>query len=147
MNNNPYANYKQNSVYTMTQGELLLLLYDEIIKQMEGAKVFIAEKDIQKKNAALKKAQRIFNHLTITLNHKYAISSNLSSLYDFFNRQLIQANIKNDIKFIDDIMPMVCDLRDAFAQADKNVRSGNAGTTATPSLGQTPVTQSIGNVG
>ena len=31
MNRNGYQQYKEQSVYTMTQGEMLLLLFDELL--------------------------------------------------------------------------------------------------------------------
>ena len=32
MKNNPYQSYKQQSVMTMTQGDMLTLLYDGVLK-------------------------------------------------------------------------------------------------------------------
>ena len=40
---NPYQQYQRQSVMTMTQGEMLTKLYDEVIKQMSGAKICLTE--------------------------------------------------------------------------------------------------------
>ena len=44
------------------------------------------------------------------------ISKQLDALYDFFNRQLIAANVKKDVEILKELLPMLADLRDAFAQ-------------------------------
>ena len=56
---NPYQRYQQQSVMTMTPGEMLLKLYDEVITQLTAVRQFNEEKDYEKSNASLKKAQRI----------------------------------------------------------------------------------------
>ena len=126
---NPYQRYQQQSVMTMTPGEMLLKLYDEVITQLTAVRQFNEEKDYEKSNASLKKAQRIIRYLDQTLDPQYEISGSLSALYDYFIRRLVEANLHKDNGPIDEVLPMISDLRDTFAQADKNSRSA----------GQTPI--------
>lgn len=107
---------------TMTRGEMLLKLYDESIKQLNNAIYFINEKNMQDAGQALQKAQLVIDYLRSTLNEKYPISGNLKSLYRFFSEQIVSANVRRDVKPLEDIIPLIQDLRDAFAQADKQVR-------------------------
>ena len=120
---NPYQQYQRQSVMTMTQGEMLTKLYDEVIKQMSGAKICLTEKALSGVNNALQKAQRILFYLKSTLDFKYEISGNLDALYDFFIERTVQANLKKDAAMLDEIIPMIEDLRDTFVQADRNARS------------------------
>ena len=120
---NPYQQYQRQSVMTMTQGEMLTKLYDEVIKQMSGAKICLTEKDLSGVNNALQKAQRILFYLKSTLDFKYEISGNLDALYDFFIERIVQANLKKDAAMLAEIIPMIEDLRDTFVQADRNARS------------------------
>ena len=120
---NPYQQYQRQSVMTMTQGEMLTKLYDEVIKQMSGAKICLTEKDLSGVNNALQKAQRILFYLKSTLDFKYEISGNLDALYDFFIERTVQATLKKDAAMLDEIIPMIEDLRDTFVQADRNARS------------------------
>lgn len=124
MINNPYDRYKQQSVMTMTPGEMLLKLYDETIKQLHVAISFIEEGDITKSNVALQKAQRIINYLTTTLDFKYEISNNLAALYAYFIRMIMKANVKKDTSVLKEILPMIADLRDAYSKADVMARAG-----------------------
>lgn len=116
---NPYSKYKEQSVMTMTPGEMLIRLYDEAIKQLSGAVLYIGEKSYGKANTAMQKTQKILSYLTSTLNFKYDIANNLEALYDYFNYQIVNANIHKDAKLIEEIIPMITGLRDAFAQADR----------------------------
>ncbi|MCI8649713.1 MAG: flagellar export chaperone FliS [Anaerotruncus sp.] len=120
---NPYQKYQQQSVMTMTKGEMLIKLYDETIKQMSAAVLFIGEKDYAGTNRALQKSQQILRYLKATLDFKYKVSADLNSLYDYFIEQTIQANMKKQASQLEVIIPMVEELRDAFIQADRNARS------------------------
>lgn len=123
MAQNPYQKYQQQSVMTMTPGEMLLKLYDEVITQLNAARQFNEEKDIQKANAAFQKAQKILRYLDQTLDPQYEISASLSALYDYFIRRLVDANLHKDNAPIDEVLPMIQELRDTFYQADKATRT------------------------
>ncbi len=123
---NPYNRYASQSVMTMTHGEMLTKLYEAIILNMNLAIQGISEKDIATTNLSLQKAQKILNYLTVTLDRQYPISNNLAALYDFFNRQLIAANVKKDASLIQEIVPMVEELRDVFVQGDRLSRIENS---------------------
>lgn len=128
MPRNPYESYKKQSIMTMTPGDMLLTLYDEILKQGETAKVAMERKEYGEVNRALQKAQRILNHLKATLDFKYDIAKNLDALYDYFIQQIVCANIKKDPSLLDEILPMIKDLRDTYCEADKRSRSGGTPT-------------------
>ena len=122
---NPYNKYATQSVMTMTHGEMLAKLYEGAILNMNLAIKGISEKNIVTTNESLQKAQKIFNYLTVTLDRSYPISNNLAALYDFFNHQMISANVKKDAAIIQEIIPMVEELRDTFIQGEKLARINN----------------------
>ena len=120
---NKYQAYKQQSVMTMTQGEMLNTLYDGLLKALYAAKGGLETRDYTVANRELIRAQKILNYLKTTLNHQYEIANNLEMLYNFFLQQIVQANVRKSSEHMDDVIVMVTQLRDAFVQADKNVRS------------------------
>ncbi|HJC72334.1 MAG TPA: flagellar export chaperone FliS [Candidatus Ruthenibacterium merdavium] len=120
---NKYQAYKQQSVMTMTQGEMLNTLYDGLLKALYAAKGGLETRDYTVANRELIRAQKILNYLKTTLNHQYEIANNLEMLYNFFLQQIVQANVRKSSEHMDDVIEMVTQLRDAFVQADKNVRS------------------------
>lgn len=123
---NPYAKYAAQSVMTMTKGEMLAKLYEALIKNMRLGVVAIEQNDVVATNTHLQKAQSIITYLVSTLDRKYPVSANLLSLYDFFNRQIIAANVKKDANMINEIIPLVEELRSTFIDADRLARAGNA---------------------
>lgn len=124
---NPYQKYQQQSIMTMTPGELLLKLFDETIKQLHYAQDALPQKQYDQANASMQKATRIISHLNKTLDMQYDISKNLEQLYDFFMHKITQANIYKDPSHIAEILPMIEDLRDTFAQAERQVASAQGG--------------------
>lgn len=122
MGGNPYQIYKQQSVMTMTPGQMLLTVYDELIKQISFAKQGFVNNSVTEINSSLQKAQHIVRELQTTLNFDYAISGNLNDLYDYFIHVLVNSNIKKKADGLDDVLQMVVELREAFAQADKQSR-------------------------
>ncbi len=130
MARNPYESYKKQSVMTMTPGDMLLMLYDEAIKECTVAKIALEKKNYSEVNRAMQKVQRILVHLKDTLDFKYEISNNLAALYDYFIRQTTTANIKKDGAPLDEIIPMLQELRDTYSEADKRSRSGSGAGSA-----------------
>ncbi|WML46068.1 flagellar export chaperone FliS [Neobacillus sp. PS3-40] len=114
--NNPYQSYQQNSVNTASPGELTLMLYNGCLKFIRLAKSAIVEKNIEVKNTNLLKAQKIIQELMVTLNLDQPISKDLLSLYDYLNRRLIEANIKNDVSILDEVEEFIADFRDTWKQ-------------------------------
>ncbi len=120
---NPFEQYKKTSVNTMTKGELLILLFDEAIKKLKQSKILMENDDLKNANISIEKTRKIFNHLIVTLDDKYQLSQDLEDMYMFFNSQLIKASSMKSTKYIDDILPMVKDLRNTWAEADKISRT------------------------
>lgn len=122
MINNPYEKYKQQSVNTATPEELTLMLYDGCIKFIKLARFAINDKEIEKANDNLLKAQAIVTELDITLDDKYELSKNLHSLYDFVLDRLVNANIKKDASLLDAAESVITDLRDGWKEAIPQMR-------------------------
>lgn len=116
MPSNAYSQYKKQSLQTLTPMEIVVKLYDEAEKQMNIAIMSIDEKNYAQANKSLQKTQDIVNALRSVLDMSIPMSKDLDALYDFFNRQLVTANMKKDTKMIKELIPLFADLRDAFAQ-------------------------------
>ena len=114
--NNAYSAYKKQSISTLTPMEIVVKLYDEAERQINRAIVFIGQKNYADANKSLQKSQDIVNALRSVLDMSIPISTQLDALYDFFNRQLITANVKKDTEILKELLPMLAELKDAFAQ-------------------------------
>ena len=119
---NPYETYKQQSVMTMTSGQMLVLVYNELIKQLSLAQHAFDKNDIPEINRSLQKSQAIIRELKSTLNFDYSISNNLNDLYDFFTSVIVSANIKKDSSELQIVIEMTNELKDTFVEAEKLAR-------------------------
>lgn len=122
--NNPYNQYKENSVLTASPQELTLMLYNGALKFIHQGKLFIEQKNIQGANEALKRAQDIISELNLTLDMNYEISKNLRALYIYIDEKLLQANIKKDVTYLDEPYAMITELRDTWKEAMKLAKVG-----------------------
>ncbi|MET1248336.1 flagellar export chaperone FliS [Sporolactobacillus sp. STCC-11] len=111
-----YKSYQQNSVLTATPGELTLMLYNGCIKFIRQGKLSISEEDIEGKNIYIQKAQAIIRELMVTLDQKQPVSKSMMQMYDYMNRRLIEANIKNDTAILDEVEGFVAEFRDTWKQ-------------------------------
>lgn len=113
---NPYSAYKKQAVTTMTPMEIVLKLYSETERELNRAIMFIENKSFENANKSLTKSGDLINALRSVLDMKLPIGQNLDSLYSFFERQIVAANVKKDKEIIESILPMIGELKDAFAQ-------------------------------
>lgn len=118
---NPYDEYKTTQIQTATPGQLILMLYQGAIKFCKISKISIEDKDFIKANKYLIKVQDIITELTISLDMKSGseIAKNLSSLYEYMNRKLLEANIKKDIEIISEVQSLLEELESAWQEAVK----------------------------
>ncbi|MCI8385901.1 MAG: flagellar protein FliS [Acutalibacter sp.] len=121
MENNPIQHYKEQSVNTMTPNELLLLLFDELMKNLLRCGLALDKQEYELMEASVDKAQDIIRYLDDTLDDQYPISRQLHKLYDFFGYQLGRVKFGRNKAVLDQVRPMIADLRDTFRQADRNV--------------------------
>ena len=118
-----YQQYKQQSVNSMTSGELLLLLYDELVKRATMASIALEKGDFPTFEAAVDRCTDIVNYLDETLDPQYPISHDLSRMYEYVTYQLGRIRIGRNKKELEQLRPMLAELRDAFHSAEKNSAS------------------------
>ncbi|WP_410501767.1 flagellar export chaperone FliS [Exiguobacterium acetylicum] len=119
---NPYATYQTNSVTTALPQDLTLMLYEGLIKFSMLAKRAIEQKMIEQKNTNIQKAQAIISELQLTLNQSIALSKDLNNLYDYMQTRLIDANVKNDLVAIDEVIGFAEEFRETWKEAMKLAR-------------------------
>ena len=119
-----FQQYKEQSVDTMTQAELLLTLYDELVKRLTRAEIALEKKEYDVMGEAVDRSSEIINYLRMTLDRSYEISGNLWKLYEFFGYELARVRWGRNMEELQRVKRMVCELRDAFRTAAANNDSG-----------------------
>ena len=120
MDRSGYQQYKQQSVNSMTPGELLLLLYDELVKRGTIASIALDKADYPTFEAAIDRCVDIINYLDETLDRQYPISRDLGRMYEYFTYQLGAIKIGRNKRELEQLRPMLAEMRDAFHTAEKN---------------------------
>ncbi|WP_294473651.1 flagellar export chaperone FliS [uncultured Intestinimonas sp.] len=118
-----YQRYREDSLSTMTPGELLLLLYDELVKRLTLAELELSKENYPTFEAAVNKSLDIIRYLDDTLDRRYPISRNLDRLYDYFGYELSRVKAGRNSTELTRVKGMVTELRDSFRKADKNQNS------------------------
>ncbi|MBQ5780636.1 MAG: flagellar export chaperone FliS [Spirochaetaceae bacterium] len=124
--------YKNASVTTASSGQLVVMLYDEVVKQLtlamslfdENGKVPVTS--VEKYNAHIIRAQDIITELMVSLDMVNGgdIAKNLMNLYVYFNQELMEGNLKRDTQKLLFVKSMMSDLRGTWAEISS--RSGSA---------------------
>jgi len=123
---NALSSYKETRITTASQGQLIIMLYDEAIKQLNAGLELInlnsgGKKEpgrIEKISKAILKTEEIVTELSVSLDFEQGgdISKNLFALYTWFNRELMEANISQDIERLTRVRDMLNDLRSAWLE-------------------------------
>ncbi len=118
------ARYREQQITTASRGQLLLMVYDGILRALAEGKRAMQEKRLEEQNRALKKAQDLVTELMLTINYDTfpQLATNLERLYRYIYQQLVQANIHDDMQIVTDVAKLVQELRDAWAEADLQCR-------------------------
>lgn len=125
MTQNPLAAYRETRVRTAGPGQLVVMLYEEAVKQC-GRAVEYLETDLKKKpaniekvNQAICKVQDIITELMASLDFDAGgdIARDLFALYVYFNRELTEANIAKDATRIKAVRLMLAELASAWVVA------------------------------
>lgn len=118
MNSNGYNVYKSNSVNYASKDQLLLMLLDGAVKFAKLAEIALKEKDIKKTHENLIKTQNIFIELIASLDTDagdWAVQ--LDKVYRFINEKLVETNMKKDVKILQEIIPLIEDIRNIWYEA------------------------------
>lgn len=115
-----YQHYREQSVNTMTSGELLLLLYDELVKRLTQAEISLDKQDYPTFEGAVNRSVDIIHYLDDTLDRQYPISAQLARLYEYFCYELSRVKIGRNCTELQRVKRMAGELRESFRTADKN---------------------------
>jgi flagellar secretion chaperone FliS len=118
---NAYKTYKTNSINYASKEQLLLMLVDGASRFAKIGKQAILDKDIKKAHENIMKTENIFYELMASLDISKAgkWGKSLMSVYDFIVRRLIDANMKKDAKIMDEVIPLIENVKDTWNEAYK----------------------------
>ncbi|BBP43126.1 flagellar export chaperone FliS [Thiosulfativibrio zosterae] len=120
-----YANtYLETSISEASPHRLIELLYEGAMKNLKLSKIFIEQKNYEKKSEHLNKTLSIVISLRegVSLDKGGDVAQNLYALYDYCYRRLVKASIKNDIEILDEVLGYIAELSEAWKQIPDNYK-------------------------
>jgi flagellar protein FliS len=131
------SSYKETQIKTASQGQLIMMLYDEAVKQLNRALELLGLNDsvnkvhsrIEQINKSVMKAEEIITELIVSLDFDQGgeIAQNLFAVYTWFNKELLEANIAKDSKRLQTVRDMLLEIRKSWSEiiSKNNVESVN----------------------
>jgi flagellar protein FliS len=116
------ARYQEESIRTLSKGELILRLYDEVLKNLKYACRLFRDGNAQAAKKCTGKCRKILNYLIVILDRKYRLAEPLGRIYSYLIGQIIKANATGDTAGLERAVPQLEELRDAWAQSIKSIR-------------------------
>lgn len=118
---NAYNAYKQNSINYASKEQMLLIILDAAVKYSQTGRQAIEDGDIKKAHENIMKTQDIFYELMTALEVEKADNwgRKLMAVYEYITKKLTEANIKKQKKILDEIIPLIEEVRDMWYKASK----------------------------
>jgi flagellar protein FliS len=109
--------------------QLVKMLYDALMQSLGSAKIAMEAHDFQAKGKAIGKAVRLIEEgLKAGLNEAQGgqLATNLRGLYDYCTVVLTEANFKNDLKKVEEVISLMQPLAQAWGAIGNEVALGAA---------------------
>ncbi|ALO46642.1 flagellar export chaperone FliS [Pseudohongiella spirulinae] len=122
--NSAIAQYQRvnnvGSVEGANPHQLILMLMNGALERLTQARGAIERRDIALKGAMIGKATTIIGGLQGSLDRNQAPDyvDNLDRLYDYMQRRLLEANLKNDVTIVDEVSDLLKTLKSTWQEID-----------------------------
>ncbi len=140
-------NYLRNAVEGASNGTILVMLFDGLVKFINLSIKHVDDKNIQEAHNYIIRSQDIVYELLSSLDREAGgeMADNLASLYDYVIRKLEKANIEKNTAHLSDVLDIIQPLRttwrEVVAQEEAKVGKPTPTTAATTNIsGNKPIT-------
>jgi len=123
---NPWKSYRQIATQTASPGHLVLMLFDGALRNLERALPGFALADPGESNMTIhnhiQRARDIIRELNYALNMEEGgqCAATLRQLYDYFDRRLMESNLRKNRRGVDEVIRHLTVLREAWASMLRN---------------------------
>lgn len=111
------------AVASASSYDLIKMLYDGLLERIAQMKGAIEQKNIELKNKKVNQAIAIISGLRESLDHESGVelSGRLDDIYDYVQRRLWQAHVKNDAEILDECAALVSEISGAWTEISSQV--------------------------
>jgi len=121
------SRYQQSQVLTAGREQLLLLVYDGILRFLSRAHRGLEEHDYHEKHLGISRAQTLIIELRRTLDFAAApeLAHNLTRIYTYLIEELAQVDAQDDDSRLQHVIRLVTEMREAWRDAAKQAALGS----------------------
>ncbi|MGM0953478.1 MAG: flagellar export chaperone FliS [Pseudomonadota bacterium] len=118
----------QTSITDADPHKLIQLLYNGAIERINMAKARMQAKDYAGKGQLINKAMEIVSGLRAFLDFEKGgeLAAQLEALYDYMERTLLEASMRNDPAKLDEVLGLLRSLKEGWDGIREEVISGQA---------------------
>ncbi|MCX7240596.1 MAG: flagellar export chaperone FliS [Burkholderiales bacterium] len=115
---------------TANRVDLIQMLFDGLLESLTAAQGHLQRGAIQEKGKCLARASRIVVGLQSSLDFEKGgeLAQNLNELYSYVTRRLLHANARNDAQALSEVLGLMGDIRQAWAEVPSLVPPQILGT-------------------
>lgn len=126
----------QSALVDSSPHQLILMLLDGAIEKTAGAIGHMRHGDVAEKGRLIGGSIAIIDSLRNSLDHNVGgeLAGNLDRLYDYMNRQLLEANMKNDPGILSEVVSLLKTIREAWNAIPQVYRGAGDGSVAGPMI-------------
>ncbi len=121
---NPYQRYLDATAETATPLDLVLMLYQGVLRFTAQAIEAVVRHDPAEAHRSLVRAQDIVSELAASLNHEEggATADSLLALYDYSYRRLVDANVRKEPAPAEEVAKLFRELLPAWQEVAEHQR-------------------------
>ncbi|MBT8100384.1 MAG: flagellar export chaperone FliS, partial [Gammaproteobacteria bacterium] len=104
--------------------QLILLLMNGALDAIAVAKGHMRRSEVSQKGVSISRAISIIDGLRFSLDHNVGgeLVTNLDELYQYMGQRLLQANIKDNPDWLDEVSGLLREIKDAWEQIPLEAR-------------------------
>ncbi len=133
---NNISQYKQVDNYTGVNDanphQLVAMLLDGALGKLAAVKGYMTHGEVVKKGETIGQAISIVGGLRASLDMEAGgeVAINLNNLYDYIERRLLEANLKNDVAMVDEASKLLREIKTAWDAIPHEARNASKPTVA-----------------
>lgn len=106
----------QTGVENASPHKLIQMLLDGAIEKVQLARGYMERREIAQKGQTVSWAMAIIDGLRSSLDMSRGgeVAENLDGLYDYMLRRLAEANLRNDLAMLDEVVKLLNEIREGW---------------------------------
>lgn len=141
MSNDPGLAYRQTAALSSEPVELVVVLYDMLLKDIRDALLALSAGNIERRAEAIRHGMLVLQQLQGSIDRERGgiVAENLDRFYNFTRSKLLEGQIKASAEIFEQQILFVASIRDAWRAVGAKQVDGNGGSADTEGPSNPPL--------